>query len=478
MPPRPSELFLERFPDPLTGWPMLGVGATWPAAPADCTVAVRYDGVTRLTHPRPPGRQRHATADRTGRQPRASRADSGVGRSVTARLFVRRGPRARRAEAGGQAAAALALAIHNRGPRRARRRVVDPPLVGGARPPLWRTRAETAGQTRRPRRRRPDRRALRRPTPGLAIAAGPGARLRPLAAPADVQRPHAGLQHRPALAARGNRIGPRPELPALATGAGRRRQHPPRDPRPARRVRERHANCRRPPRDQRAHRRRLEQRRRRRDRRVRRAFGPRRRPRPARARSLRRTAQRPARTRPDLLRRGQARRRRRPLRPALQAGVFAGTVTQLQLRQPLLVRPQDRVRRRRPLPPGHRRRARPRPDLARHRADRPRRPGAGGVVPLARRRRVDRRQRGGQALCADFGVEGGRRPPESPRRRVPSRDRRVRAAAGAADSHPRPARGRAARRGGRPRRARAGGHHRPRRQGLDELCRPHDVPGP
>ena len=51
MTPRPSELFLERFPDPLTGWPMLGVGATWPATPADCALAVRYDGVTRLTHP-------------------------------------------------------------------------------------------------------------------------------------------------------------------------------------------------------------------------------------------------------------------------------------------------------------------------------------------------------------------------------------------------------------------------------------------
>ena len=50
-PPRPSELFLERFPDPLTGWPMLGVGATWPTLPINCTLEVRYDGILRITHP-------------------------------------------------------------------------------------------------------------------------------------------------------------------------------------------------------------------------------------------------------------------------------------------------------------------------------------------------------------------------------------------------------------------------------------------
>jgi hypothetical protein len=44
-----SPLFVERFPELLTGWPMLGIGADW-AMPTtgDLQLRVTYDGSTRI----------------------------------------------------------------------------------------------------------------------------------------------------------------------------------------------------------------------------------------------------------------------------------------------------------------------------------------------------------------------------------------------------------------------------------------------
>ncbi len=49
MPPAPSQLFTERFPDPLTGWAMVGVGAVWPTpVPDGVTAELRFDGSPRV----------------------------------------------------------------------------------------------------------------------------------------------------------------------------------------------------------------------------------------------------------------------------------------------------------------------------------------------------------------------------------------------------------------------------------------------
>ncbi len=48
-PPPPELVFVEQFPEPITGWAMLGAGAAWDAPPAGpLEVEVRYDGVPRI----------------------------------------------------------------------------------------------------------------------------------------------------------------------------------------------------------------------------------------------------------------------------------------------------------------------------------------------------------------------------------------------------------------------------------------------
>lgn len=50
--PPPDRVFVEQFPEPITGWVMLGVGAAWEAPPSGpLEVEVRYNGVPRVQAP-------------------------------------------------------------------------------------------------------------------------------------------------------------------------------------------------------------------------------------------------------------------------------------------------------------------------------------------------------------------------------------------------------------------------------------------
>ena len=89
IPAPPAEaVFVERFPEPITGWEMVGAGASWDATPfpAPLEAEVRYDGVPRVQTPVSADGARHHFGVQLPREPDAKRVTvllRGAGAEVT-----------------------------------------------------------------------------------------------------------------------------------------------------------------------------------------------------------------------------------------------------------------------------------------------------------------------------------------------------------------------------------------------------------
>lgn len=89
IPAPPDEaVFVERFPEPITGWEMVGAGASWDAAPfpAPLEAEVRFDGVPRVQTPVSADGVRHHFGVQLPREPHAKRVTvvlRGAGAEVT-----------------------------------------------------------------------------------------------------------------------------------------------------------------------------------------------------------------------------------------------------------------------------------------------------------------------------------------------------------------------------------------------------------